>query len=109
MASARPVDEGSLAARFEPVAPVPPRKINGGLYVGEPFAGPWGNVPIEPDAGAIAARREFLAWYQAAALAGGRPGNDAPARVDAPTREFKAYGVVAPDSPVPGAPAPPRG
>ena len=31
---------------------IPPRKINGGLYTGEPFSSKaWGNVPVEPDAG----------------------------------------------------------
>lgn len=109
MASARPVENGSHAARFEPGAQIPPRALNGGLYSGERFAGPWGNVPIRPEAGAIAARREFLAWYQGAVLAGGRPGNDAPARLDFPTREFKAHGVVAADSPELGAPARRRG
>jgi len=27
---------------------IPPRKINGGLYTGEPAVGAWGNVPIVP-------------------------------------------------------------
>lgn len=26
-----------------------PRKVNGGLYTGEPAKGPWGNVPILPE------------------------------------------------------------
>ena len=30
----------------EPNLPV----LNGGLYTGEPFKGPWGNVPVIPDA-----------------------------------------------------------
>lgn len=29
---------------------IPPPSLNGGLYNGEPFAGPWGNVPVTPDA-----------------------------------------------------------
>ena len=29
---------------------LPPRKVNGGLYTGEPAKGPWGNVPIVPEA-----------------------------------------------------------
>jgi hypothetical protein len=28
---------------------VPPAPLNGGLYTGEPFKGPWGNVPVIPD------------------------------------------------------------
>lgn len=28
---------------------VPPPKLNGGLYTGEPFKGPWGNVHVTPD------------------------------------------------------------
>lgn len=28
---------------------IPPRALNGGLYTGEPFKGPWANVPIIPD------------------------------------------------------------
>ena len=31
--------------------PIPPKQpeLNGGLYTGEPFNGPWGNVPVVPD------------------------------------------------------------
>ncbi len=28
---------------------LPPRKVNGGLYTGEPARGSWGNHPVEPD------------------------------------------------------------
>ena len=28
---------------------VPPPALNGGLYTGEPFKGPWANVPVTPD------------------------------------------------------------
>lgn len=28
---------------------IPPPALNGGLYTGEPFKGPWGNVPVVPD------------------------------------------------------------
>ena len=33
------------------LGPVPPPKpaLNGGLYGGAPFAGPWGNVQVTPD------------------------------------------------------------
>ena len=31
-------------------SPIPKPKLNGGLYTGEPFKGPWGNVPVIPDA-----------------------------------------------------------
>lgn len=32
---------------------IPPRKLNGGLYTGEPFQkdAPWANVPVIPDSG----------------------------------------------------------
>lgn len=30
--------------------PPPPPSLNGGLYTGESFKGPWGNVPVIPDA-----------------------------------------------------------
>jgi hypothetical protein len=29
---------------------LPPRRVNGGLYTGEPARGPWGNVSIVPEA-----------------------------------------------------------
>lgn len=28
---------------------IPPAPLNGGLYMGEKFAGPWGNIDIKPD------------------------------------------------------------
>ena len=28
---------------------VPPPKVNGGLYTGEPANGPWGNYPVIPE------------------------------------------------------------
>ena len=33
---------------FDPIGPKQP-ELNGGLYTGEAFKGPWGNVPIIPD------------------------------------------------------------
>lgn len=36
---------------------IPPRKLNGGLYTGEPFASAaWANVPMEPEAGELVRR-----------------------------------------------------
>ena len=37
---------------LDPTEPsgVPARAVNGGLYIGEPAAGEWGNVPIVPEA-----------------------------------------------------------
>lgn len=35
-------------------------RVNGGLYTGEPARGPWGNVPITPDADDIAQKKYFL-------------------------------------------------
>lgn len=34
-----------------PSTAIPPKKpeLNGGLYTGEPFKGPWGNYPVVPD------------------------------------------------------------
>ena len=32
---------------------IPARKVNGGLFTGQPAAGAWGNVPIEPEAGSM--------------------------------------------------------
>lgn len=38
---------------------IPPRKVNGGLYTGEPFASAgWANVPVRPEAGHM--QREAL-------------------------------------------------
>lgn len=28
---------------------IPPPKVNGGLYTGEPATGPWGNYPVIPE------------------------------------------------------------
>jgi hypothetical protein len=63
---------------------IPPRKLNGGLYTGEPFASSaWGNVPIVPDSGNMVrnglrignepppgATLQYVAWE--------RPGNSSP-------------------------------
>ena len=35
--------------KFEKYQPPLKPELNGGLYTGEPFKGPWGNVPIVPD------------------------------------------------------------
>ena len=86
MASARPLTDSSKYAAFVP-GTIPPRKLNGGLYTGERFAGDWGNIPIVPDAGIIANAQLFLAHQQRVSLP--RAGNNKP--VPAPptsTREF---------------------
>lgn len=38
---------------------LPPPRVNGGLYTGEPARGPWGAVPIVPDADSIAQKKYF--------------------------------------------------
>lgn len=61
---------------------IPPRKLNGGLYTGEPFApgAPWANVPVIPDAGYMTYVNLRSANPPAAALTqypgGQRPGNN---------------------------------
>ena len=75
MVSARPDDASSRYAAFVP-GTIPPRKLNGGLYTGERFAGDWGNVPIVPDSGMIANSHQFYAYYQTVSHA--RPGNNSP-------------------------------
>ena len=69
--------------------PAPPRKLNGGLYTGEPFAaGAAGaNGPVVPEVGALAAHLTITrdpvsalspdAPEQAAAIGYSRPGNNA--------------------------------
>jgi hypothetical protein len=83
MASQRPVERGSKYAEFVP-GTIPDRKLNGGLYTGEAFTGPWGNVPIVPDSGSIMNRREFLGYDQPVAFV--RPGNSEPVRILNTTR-----------------------
>lgn len=86
--------------------PAPPRKLNGGLYTGEPFApgAPWANVPVEPEVGALAAHLAATrgpegatpdAPAQAAAIGYARPGNNAVA-VDAYFAPYdpKLYGTM---------------
>lgn len=76
--SAEPFDSTSPYASFVP-GTLPPRKLNGGLYTGEPFAGDWGNVPVVPDSGDIVNRREFASGNQPICL--DRIGNSTPQRV----------------------------
>lgn len=69
--------------------PAPPRRLNGGLYTGEPFAAgaPWANVPVAPEVGALAAHLAATrdasgapapdGPAQAAAIGYARPGNNA--------------------------------
>lgn len=75
MVSARPVDASSTFAAHVPGA-IPPRKLNGGLYTGEPFKGDWGNIPIVPDAGHIANERRFYAYHHPVSHV--RHGNNVP-------------------------------
>lgn len=76
---------------------IPDRRPNGGLYTGELFEGPWGNVPIVPDSGSIMNRKEFLASNQAVSFT--RPGNSEPmnisntVRIDAINAEFPSEGL----------------
>ena len=53
----------------------PPRKVNGGLYTGEPFQGDWGNRPFFPDQGYIANANLFRGGLQTSD--GARPFNTA--------------------------------
>lgn len=93
--SARPFDESSRYAAFVP-GTTPPRKLNGGLYTGEPFAGDWGNVPIVPDAGAIANDRHFYAHHQPVSHV--RAGNNSPEPRNAgDVRAFPELGATFPE------------
>ena len=83
MASAQPLTDSSPYAAFVP-GTIPPRKLNGGLYTGEPFAGDWGNVPIVPDSGVILNRQEFLAYDQP--VSWDRAGNNAPVHISSEVR-----------------------
>lgn len=94
MASARPLTDSSKYAAFVP-GTIPPRKLNGGLYTGERFAGDWGNIPIVPDAGLIANAQLFLAHQQRVSLP--RAGNNRPASAPpASTHEFPDINGVFP-------------
>lgn len=42
----------------------PQRKVNGGLYTGEPFHGDWGNGQFFPDQGFIANQGVFRGGFQ---------------------------------------------
>jgi len=62
---------------------IPPKTpaLNGGLYTGEAFAGPWGNVPILPDAVPFNAQihnPHAKQQFQPNIL---RPGNNAPLQI----------------------------
>lgn len=94
--SARPLDAASLYAAHVPGS-IPPRRLNGGLYTGEPFAGDWGNVPIVPDAGYIANNRYFYAHHQPVSWP--RRGNNSPIPRDAAdVQEFPDLVAVFPAS-----------
>jgi hypothetical protein len=72
-----------------PIAP-PPRKVNGGLYTGEPFAkeAKWGNVPVIPEAHVYAQNLESAnpPPYGAAQIPSyTRPGNN---YVEQPYHEY---------------------
>ena len=70
-----------------PSTMIPPKKpeLNGGLYTGEPFRGPWGNVPVLPDV--LPMTKETLLLQSVPHTPGSteqfdpfmlRPGNNAP-------------------------------
>lgn len=73
--SAQPFDASSRYAAHVS-GHIPDRKLNGGLYTGEPFAGDWGNVPIVPDSGSISNARYFFAHHHQVSHL--RPGNNVP-------------------------------
>lgn len=83
------------------VPPSPPQ-LNGGLYVGEPFAkdAPWGNVQVTPDAGAmnlITLSTAGPAPYGRYHLPGGglRPGNNTPVIPEAwSTKRVNDIGLI---------------
>lgn len=64
---------------------VPPPRLNGGLYTGEPFRrdAPWGNIPVVPDA-ALLQRDTLLSAGPPPGVVGiqyasdARPGNNTP-------------------------------
>ncbi len=80
---------------------IPPRKLNGGLYTGEPFArgAAWANVPIRPDAGEMlrdglrigntpppGANLQYGAWT--------RPGNSDPDQSGLVEDEYTQFAFV---------------
>jgi hypothetical protein len=83
---------------------IPPPPLNGGLYTGEPFAGPWRNHPALPDAGYL--NHVFLQTAfpppgaQHHVPGGGlRPGNNTPwlPRGSVATRQNELNVVCVPD------------
>lgn len=95
-ASSHPASDQSNLAAYSSGDISRASKVNGGLYTGERFAGDWGNVPIDADAGSIANRREFRAFQHAVSTV--RPGNNSPTPETFPTRSFDEYGLVAPQT-----------
>jgi len=77
-----------MPAPYDSKTMVPPKapELNGGLYTGEAFAGPWGNVPVLPDVTDLTTKtllmqqREPMGTLAAQQFDPGllRPGNNAP-------------------------------
>ena len=70
-----PIDPGPV--------PVPPRRVNGGWFTGEPFVAgaAWGNVPVTPDVAGLMANLASanpppMGPAMAAAIGYTRPGNN---------------------------------
>jgi hypothetical protein len=59
---------------------VPPKapELNGGLYTGEPFRGPWGNVPVIPDATVLTGMAALPQARTQMPPDSFRPGNNSP-------------------------------
>lgn len=80
-----------------PSTPIPPKKpeLNGGLYTGEPFKGPWGNYPVIPDV--VPMTKETLTMQTQPPTPGSteqfdptmlRPGNNMPLITKDPSSKF---------------------
>ena len=77
-----------MPAPYDSKNMVPPKapELNGGLYTGEAFAGPWGNVPVVPDVTELTTKTLLMQTHEPMGTLATqqfdptvlRPGNNAP-------------------------------